>query len=185
MTEQIAQQEAPQVEPTSTETAKTGGKTYTEAELENILKERLGREKAKADKQAQAAAEKAAAEAAAKNGEWEKLAKQREEELAKVLGEIKARDLADRKRAIGEKVGLPAALATRLQGDTDEDLEKDAKALLETLPKQPKPNPGPTNPGGTATTTETLAQKKERLLGTRSSNPLAGGGVVWGDRKPE
>lgn len=57
-------------------------RTFTQAEVDEIIKERLQREKSKADKAAEDARRAAEAEAAAKNGEWQKLAEQREKELA-------------------------------------------------------------------------------------------------------
>ena len=101
---------------------------------------------------------------------------------------LKAYERAEMQRAAADKVKLPAALAARLQGNTPEELEADAKALLETLPKPEKPAPGinPTNPAG-ASGTETDAQKRARLLGT-GINPFdvdfakkAGGGVVFSE----
>ena len=79
---------------------------------------------------------------------------------------LKAYERGDAQRKAAEKAGLPALLASRLQGETLEELEADAKALLETLPKPTKPTPGitPTNPSN-ASTQETDAQKKARLFG--------------------
>lgn len=177
-------------EPTSTATATTGGKVFTEEELETIVKERLSREQAKREKAAKDAADKARAEEAAKQGEYQKLAEAREKELADLKAQFKARELDDLKRAVAEKAGLPAALASRLIGETEADLEKDAKALLDTLPKTPKPQPGPvtTNPGN-PTQGETDAQKLARIYGGQS-NPWdistakqKGGGVYWPEPK--
>jgi len=176
--------EPQQAEPTPTAAAKTGGKTYTEDEVQNLIKDRLEREKSRREKEAQEAAKKAADEAAKANAEWEKLAKQREEENAKLTAELKARDLADRKRSIAVKVGLPESLAPRLVGETDEDIEKDAKALAATLPKAPKTSTlGPTNPGG-AKTGETDLQRLQRIHGAPAnawdiaSFRERGGGVI-------
>ena len=77
--------------------------------------------------------------------EAEKATKRAQELEAK----LKAYERAEAQRAAAEKVGIPAALASRLQGETPEELEADAKRLLELLPKPQKPAPGvnPTNPG--------------------------------------
>ena len=66
------------------------------------------------------------------------------------------------RRDIAEKIGLPLAFANRIQGDTPEAMEEDAKSLLEALPKKQAPaipngNP-PANNGG-----ETDAEKRKRL----------------------
>lgn len=155
------------VDPTSTTTEKTGGKTYTEAEVETIIKDRLNREKAKLDKATEEAKAKAEQEALAKNAEWEKLAKAREGELSTIKAELARIALTEKKRVIAEKVGLPPALASRLNGETDEDIEKDAKALLETLPKPTKPagiGPVP-NPGNNGQQGLTDAQLRNMLRG--------------------
>ena len=151
---------------TPPEAVKTGNDAkFTEADVEKIVKERLEREKAKRAQAEKDAADKAAAETAAKNGEWEKVAKAKDEELAKIKTQLAERELNDRKRAIAEKVGLPAALASRLVGSTDEELEKDAKSILDTIPK-PKTTASPTNPGANGQQGETDAQRKARIFGT-------------------
>jgi anthranilate phosphoribosyltransferase len=71
-------------------------------------------------------------------------------------------------KEIAAKVGLPARLATRLQGETPEEMEADAKAILEDLPKPPapvKPGPGilPANPGANGSSGETREQRRARL----------------------
>jgi colicin import membrane protein len=172
--------ETPEVKPTSTETEKTGGKTFTEAEVEQLIKERLTREKSAEQKRLEAEKAKAEADALAKNAEWEKLAKQREEELAKVKADLSAKELADKKRAIAEKIGLPAAFAGRIQGTTDEELEADAKVIFDALPKpdDKKPSPGPTNPGEGGQPKETDAQRIARLTGQNTGFDWMNGGGV-------
>lgn len=158
-------------QPEATATGTTAPETkqeeprFTQAQLDQIIKERLAAERRKADEKADQARKAAEIEAAAKNGEWEKLAKQREAELAKLSGDLKARELNDLKRGIAEKIGLPSQLAARLVGETAEDIEADAKALLETLPKPPKPGAGPvlTNPGSNATPQNSDAEMEQRL----------------------
>ena len=98
--------------------------------------------------------------------ESEKAAKR----AAELEARLKAYERTDAQRKAAEKVGLPLNLAIRLMGETPEELEADAKALLETLPKPTKPTPGitPTNPAS-ASTQETDAQKKARLYGDMPS----------------
>ena len=92
--------------------------------------------------------------------ETEKATKRAQELEAK----LKAYERTDAQRKAAEKVGLPVSLAIRLMGETPEELEADAKALLETLPKPTKPAPGinPTQPQN-AQHGETDAQKLARL----------------------
>ena len=169
---------------TPPEAVKTGNDAkFTEADVEKIVKERLEREKAKRAQAEKDAADKAAAETAAKNGEWEKVAKAKDEELAKIKTQLAERELNDRKRAIAEKVGLPAALASRLVGSTDEELEKDAKSILDTIPK-PTKTANPTNPGANGQQGETREQKRARLEGKPIDPFGSGGGIFWGE-KPE
>jgi hypothetical protein len=90
-------------------------------------------------------------------------------------------------RQAAEKAGLPAILAARLQGATLEELEADAAALAETLPK-PQPKTPPTVPAtnpGAAQQGETDAQRRARIYGTQI-NPFdpaiakeSGGGVYF------
>jgi len=64
--------------------------------------------------------------------EQERLQAERDEALAK------ARELETKQaqRDAAEKIGLPLAFADRLKGGTPEELEADAKQLLESMPKQ-------------------------------------------------
>jgi len=158
-----------QAQPTATTPEKTGARVFTEAEVENIIKERLSRETSKREKAIQEAAAKAEQDAAARNGEWEKLAKARETKLAELENQLKTRELNEMKRTVAERIGLPVALASRLMGDSEADIERDGKALLETLPKTPKPQPGVVpNPGAGATQVNSDAEMLKRI---RSNSP--------------
>jgi len=113
--------------------------------------------------------------------ESEKATKRAQELEAK----LKAYERTEAQRKAAEKVGLPGSLAIRLMGETPEELEADAKALLESLPKPEKKSPGinPTNPSN-ASQDETREQKKARLQ-PGSIDPFAkGAGIFWGE-KPE
>lgn len=83
-------------------------------------------------------------------------------ELEEAKTKARQAELATIQRDIADKTGLPAAFANRLRGETPEELEEDAKALLEALPKKTAPNLNPTNPGG-ATGGETDAERRKRL----------------------
>ena len=82
---------------------------------------------------------------------------------------------------IAAKVGLPAIYADRLKGETPEELEADAKLLLEAQPKQKAaPNTGATNPGEKAGSGDTFEDAHKRWkAGERQPNPFLGGGVVF------
>ena len=85
-------------------------------------------------------------------------------------------------RKVADEAGLPAALADRLQGSTEDELKADAAKLLELMPaKQTKSNlsGSPTNPGN-AQRVETNAEKRTRLMGTQIGPFDKGGGINWG-----
>ena len=71
--------------------------------------------------------------------EKERLEAERDEAL-KTAAELKTKQA---QRDAAEKVGLPSAFADRVKGATPEEMEADAKMLLENMPKAPK-KPGPT-----------------------------------------
>lgn len=155
-----------EIKPTTTTSEKTGGDVFTKEQLEQIVKDRLGREQAKREEAERKAREQAEAAALAKNQEWQKLAEKSAHDLEALRNELKARDLRDKRRAIGAKFNLPPELADRLVGEDDQDIEADAKKMAELLPKAPKPQPGPnaTNPGASGQTGETDAQKRQRIF---------------------
>lgn len=124
--------------------------------------------KAKAmEKEAAAAAKKLAAyekaEEERKQAEMSELEKANAR-AAKAEADLKAKDIAILRRDVASKIGLPSALADRLKGETADEIEADAKALLETLPKAEKKQPAisPTNPAN-GSLSETNEQKKTRL----------------------
>ena len=166
-----------QVAQTTTESVKTGGKTFTEAEVQQMIKDRLEREKQSLDKRAEAE-KKAAEEAKLKEqNEWKLLAEKHQAELEKTKAELAARDLAEKKRTIAAKYNIPDQLATRLVGSTDEEIEADAKALAETLPKaeQKKASPGPTHPGEGAEINKTAFERGKDLKDAGYSTSWLGG----------
>jgi len=103
--------------------------------------------------------------------------------------ELRALKQAELRRQVAAKVELPAVFADRLQGETPEELEADAKKILEALPKAPKtPSLSATNPGSGASPRETDAQALARIHGQGVDifDPRFvqehGGGVVFKDK---
>lgn len=94
-------------------------------------------------------------------------------ETERLKAELAERDLKlkqlttkTQQQEIASKIGLPAVFATRIQGETPEEMEADAQAMLDALPKsKAAPNVGATSPGEHAITGETEAQRLKRLLG--------------------
>ena len=105
-------------------------------------------------------------------------------ELERAQSELKAKTVRTMQIEVAAKLGLPAALSDRLHGETLEEMEEDAKAILEALPKQKAaPNTGATNPGEQASKEETRAQKLTRLTGG-DVDIWKGGGINWGPDNP-
>jgi len=106
-------------------------------------------------------------------------------EYDQAQAELKASRLRTMQIEVAAKLGLPAALSDRLKGETLEEMEEDAKAILEVLPKQKAaPNTGATNPGEQASKEETRAQKLTRLTGGEV-DIWKGGGINWGPENPQ
>lgn len=117
--------------------------------------------------------------------EVERLQKQ----LADITGKAARLERESLQRSIAEKTGLPTAFAARLQGETPEEMEADAKALLEAMPKPTKAPPAinPTNPGASRQVGETEVQMRARLKPDyqdidRSLAERMGGGVFFNDK---
>ncbi len=133
-------------------------------ESEKNLKARLKEVEAKAKR----ADELEAAEAKRKEAEMseaDKATKRAEDAEAK----LKALELTTLKRSIADKVGLPAAFVDRLKGETEEELEADAKSLIEALPKTPKTTLSPTLPGEVQPKGLTEQEMREQIYGTKQN----------------
>lgn len=107
--------------------------------------------------------------------------KERLEQAEKELQGTKRRET---QRKIAAKFGLPDALADRLHGDTEDEMEADAKELLEAMPKR---QAAPVNnPSSVQTAAETDAQRRARIYGSAGLQSLydpttarqMGGGVI-------
>lgn len=101
-----------------------GAKKFTQAELDQIIKDRLEKEKRKAEAQATKAKEQAESEALAKSQEWESLAKKQGAKLEQLeaqvaeLESVKAQlgeyEQALKKVLAGQRDGLPAHITALL-----------------------------------------------------------------------
>ena len=108
------------------------------AQLEKAEQTRADAEKSELQKTQEAAA---------------KLAQENKELLRKIM-----------RRDAAAKTKLPDVFVDRLNGETPEELEADALAILAAIPAKVPPKTDTTNPGGYQTG-ETEAQKRARLLG--------------------
>lgn len=124
---------------TSTDGDDKGDKGFrpitSQEDLDLIVTRRLDRAKRsmkddiKAEIEAEIRAE-AEAEAAKAAGDFKALYEAEKKKVEKLEGEKKARELDELKRAVAAKVGLPEIAIPRLTGETEAELEKDAKELL-------------------------------------------------------
>ena len=128
-------------EQTTTETVGTAEERISR--MEAALK-KANTEAAKYRKQAEAFEKAEQERKEAQLSETEKLQKR----LAERENELHTLQTNELKRQAAAKHKLPDALALRLQGNTLEELEKDAEELVKTLPKGTV-NMGATNPGAT------------------------------------
>lgn len=128
-------------------------------------------------------------EAKRKEAEMTELEKY-QKRTAELEATLKVKEYAELRLAAAEKVGLPKAFINRLQGETPDELEADAKAIMDALPKPEKPAPGinPTNPAA-GTKAETPEQMKARIFGADIDPFLPenakklGGGVIFTEKE--
>jgi hypothetical protein len=121
------------------ENAGVESRTFTQADLDRIVTERLAKEKQRGEVAAQRARQEAERKAAEEQGQWKTLAEQYKTEAEQARQQAQAASLQVLRRDIAAKLNVPAVLADRLVGSTPEELEADAKALLASLPKAPLP----------------------------------------------
>lgn len=162
---QATEMEAPTAE---TPQAQTPEQLKAELEKAQAALKAANREAAERRKRLEAFEQAEAARKQAEMTESEKL----KADLEAARKALAAHARTEQARLVAQKVGLPDALAARLQGETPEEMEADAKALLEALPKAKPtaPNTGATNPGS-GKPVETLEQKRARIFGTQTSGP--------------
>jgi Arc/MetJ family transcription regulator len=176
-TEMVQEQQVEKTEEVAAEVVSISKTDYEK--MASALKE-ANKEAATRRKQLEALEAEKKSREEAELSELEKTAKRLQETEA----QLKTLSRREMQRQAAEKVGLPVAFVSRLQGETLEELEADAESMLAALPKPEKPQPGlhPTNPPE-GTQSETIAQKKARLLGEQV-NPFTGGGVQWMQKPP-
>lgn len=91
---------------------------------------------AEAEKTAQEAAEAAAKE----QGKYKELYEKREKDLAEAKAQLALKERQELQRKVAESVGLPAKLASKISGETEADMEADAKEMLAAMPQPAKPS---------------------------------------------
>ena len=137
--EQEAQTPTPeQAQPDAT--GEKAERTFTKAEVEAMVRDRLASAQRKAEEAANKARTEAERKAAEEQGEYKKLADSLKAELEAERQARKALELAGLRRDTAARYSLPAALADRLRGETADELDADAQELLKSLPKPAAPN---------------------------------------------
>ena len=141
--------------------------------VEEILKDRLEREKKKAEEAAKKAADEAMAEAAKKNGEWEKVAQQREKEAAEALKKLQELELIQEKAERygqtlsklleAQRAGLPEAITKLLDKLDPVDQLDWLAANRETISKTKLDGPPLTPPPDGVANSKQLEEAKEEF----------------------
>lgn len=137
MAEETTTAEGGQAQDTATATEQNSGadRTFTQADLDRIVTERLAKERQRSEAATAKARTDAERKAAEEQGEWKKLAEQYKTEAAAERQRAEMAALAVLRRDVAAKLNVPAVLADRLVGTTVEELEADAKQLMASLPK--------------------------------------------------
>lgn len=79
------------------------------------------------------------------------------------LSELETLKINNQKREIAELVGLPPAFALKITGATPEEMEADAKAMKDAMPKGAKISTTSPGPNAFADTNESDAERRRRL----------------------
>lgn len=110
-------------------------KKFTQAELEAIIKDRLGREREKAAKEAEKAKIDLERKAAEEQGQFKALYEQVKAEVEAAKREVEQVRLDSLRDRVGREFGLPEAIAKRLVGNDEAELKADAATIAAALPK--------------------------------------------------
>lgn len=113
---------------------------YSQADVEQIIRDRLKRQEQKFAADAARERETAERKAAEEQGKFRELYEKAQADLVAKETERKGLELAALKREAADKTQLPISFADRLRGETLDDLIADAKTLLAAMPKPAAPN---------------------------------------------
>lgn len=150
----------------------TEAKTFTQADIDRIVKDRLTRaEQRAAEANAKAVAD-AEAKALAEQGKFKELYDKAVADARAKEARVAELELAAMRRDVATKTGLPAPFIDRLRGATAEELEADANALLAALPKPTAPNINSGNGQGAAPAAGQMSEEDKAVLAaTYGVNP--------------
>lgn len=162
-TQEVIEPQAAPINP-NPEVETIGGEVFDAARAMRTI-EKLRAEIKELKPKAKQAEELSAAEQQRREAEMTEIQKL-QVQLEKAQAELKEARLTELRQQIAAKVDLPLIFADRLHGETPEELEADAKKIMEALPKVPKPPPvSPTSPGAGASQGETRDQQRARIYG--------------------
>jgi ribosomal protein L12E/L44/L45/RPP1/RPP2 len=164
-------------EPATTSAAVTGDatgtnsgateRTFTQADLDRIVTERLEREREKAKKEAAKAQADAEAKVLAEQGKYKELFEKQQADLQAAQAAARDKELQLLRRDAAAQANLPAALAERLKGETLEDMLADAKSILAALPKPAAPNVNASSGDGAAPRGAARSEDEKQRLADR------------------
>ena len=115
-------------------------RTFTQADLDRIVAERLERAERKAQEKAEKAKADAEAKALQEQGKFQELFEQAQAKLQEAEERARALELAGIRRDVAARLNLPAGLVDRLRGEDEAAIEADAKQLIAALPKPAAPD---------------------------------------------
>lgn len=158
----------------ATEPTANGGTpaTFTQADIQRVIDQTIAKERARAEKLATKAKEDAEAKALADQGNYKTLY---EKELANAQAAQERATKLERaalQTQVAKTVGLPDTLASRLIGETAEELEADARTMLAALPKPAAPNLNSgTGTGGAPLPGQLSEEERIHLASVYNVNP--------------
>ena len=152
-------------------------RTFTQADVDRIINERIAKERTKAESMAAKAREEAERKAAEEQGKYQELYEAAQKRIADTEARLHAAEIASIKRDVAQRLNMPIALAQRLQGEDEATIEADAKALMAALPKPAAPNINSGTGNGATPQAGANAIDKETLLalGLNPRMHLSGG----------
>jgi len=115
-------------------------RTFTQADLDRIVTERLDREREKSKKDAAKAQADAEAKVLAEQGKYKELFEKQQAELEAERRTAREASMRLMQRDAAGQTSLPLPLAERLRGETLEEMVADAKSIIAALPKPQAPN---------------------------------------------
>ena len=138
---------------------------WAKALIGDLRKENAGHRTAK--KKVETEAEDAARKAAEEQGKFKDLYEAEVAGRKAAEAEATHLRLEALKTAVASKVGLPAGLASRLQGEDEASMEQDAKLLVASLTRQTVTNDAAQGTGGTGSQTPTMTDEEIKEFAAR------------------